>query len=99
MVEDRLSMGNSQELALVPVSRGLDPLTTAVLYWKDARRYLKISSAGFCELVKAKVLRRYTHPGGKRPFFLKHELDAYLRRLPEYNDGVSEPGSEKESGK
>ncbi len=90
---------NNQELALVPVIRGLDPVTTAVLYAKQARCYLKMSSARFYELLKAGVFKQYTHVGGKRPFFLKHELDNYLRRLPEYNGRrVSEPDSEKESG-
>ncbi len=88
---------NNQELVLVPVIQGLDPITTAVLYAKEARCYLRISSAAFYALVKAGIIKQYTHMNGKRPFFLKHELDAYLGMLPEYTERVSEPDSGEEN--
>ena len=87
------------DLILVPVARHLQPITTAVLYAKQARAYLKISSAGFNELVNKGIISRYTHVGGKRPFFLKHELDDYLNSLPRYkiDDGELSPNSEEGS--
>lgn len=91
----------NRPLALVPVAQNLAPLTTAVLYAKQARAYLKISSAGFNDLVKKGIINRFTHVCGKRPFFLKHELDAYLRTLPRYkmDSGESSPNSvERSSG-
>lgn len=72
------------ELCLVPIIKTLTPITTAVLYHKEARAYLRISSAGFNELVRHGIIKQYTHTNGKRPFFLKHELDAYLLSLPRY---------------
>lgn len=62
------------DLILVPVVRNLVPLTTAVLYTKQARAYLKISSAGFNKLVKRGIINRYTHSNGKRPFFSNMNL-------------------------
>jgi hypothetical protein len=49
--------------------------------------------------VKKGIINRYTHVSGKRPFFLKHELDDYLRTLPRYKmgDGESSPSSGKGS--
>ena len=86
------------DLILVPVVRNLVPLTTAVLYTKQARAYLKISSAGFNKLVKRGIINRYTHSNGKRPFFLKHELDAYLNSLPRYKMDDREPSPNSEEG-
>ncbi len=90
---------NRPELTLVPVARCLAPITTAVLYTKQARTYLKISSARFHELIRRGIVNQYTHVGGRRPFFLKHELDAYLHTLPRYNmiDRESSPNSEEGS--
>ena len=78
------------DLILIPAIRGLEKISTAVLYARQARAYLKISSAGFSQLVRNGVINRYTHVGGKRPFFLKHELDAYLGNLPQYRIGSRE---------
>lgn len=72
------------ELVLVPVARHLEQITTAVLYAKEARKYLRISSAAFHALIRNGALPQYHHIGGRRPFFLKHDLDAYLRTLPRY---------------
>jgi len=83
------------KLALGPVAHNLAPLTTAVLYARQARAYLKISSAGLCKLTRTGIINRYTHLGGKRPFYLKHELDAYLHALPRYRmiDREASPNS------
>jgi len=75
---------NRTELVLVPVVKSIASITTAVLYAKEARAYLRISSAGFHQLVRQGTIKPYTHVNGKRPFFLKHELDAYLHSLPQY---------------
>ena len=90
---------NRPKLALVPVAQKLAPLTTAVLYARQARAYLKISSAGLCKLTRTGIVHRYTHLGGKRPFYLKHELDAYLHALPRYKmlDRETSPNSEEGS--
>jgi hypothetical protein len=87
------------DLMLVPVARQLQPIMAAVLYAKQAREYLKISSAGFNELVRKGIINRYTHHNGKKPFFLRHELDDYLRTLPRYkmDDGELSPNSEEGS--
>jgi hypothetical protein len=81
---------NRSELVLVPIVRSLTPITVAVLYAKQARAYLKISSAGFNELVKNGILVQHTHVGGKRPFYLKEDLDVYLRSTPRYRIGSRE---------
>jgi hypothetical protein len=75
---------SQSELILVPVIKSLAPITVAVLYARQARAYLKISSAGFNELVKNGTLVQHTHVGGKRPFYLKEDLDSYLRSTPRY---------------
>jgi hypothetical protein len=85
-------------LILVPAIRGLEKISTAVLYARHARAYLKISSAGFNELVRQGVINRYTHVGGKRPFFLKHELDTYLNSLPRYKMDDCELAPNPEEG-
>ncbi len=89
---------SQSELVLVPIVKSLAALTTAVLYQKQARAYLKISSAGFNELVAKGIINRYTHVGGKRPFFLKHELDAYLYSLPRYKIHPRESSQTPEIG-
>jgi hypothetical protein len=86
------------DLILVPAIRGLEKISTAVLYARQARAYLKISSAGFSQLVRNGVINRYTHVGGKRPFFLKHELDAYLNTLPQYKIVPRESSQTPETG-
>jgi len=72
------------DLALVPIARTIHPITTAVLYAKEARKYLRISAGEFHRLVSEGILVRRVHVRGKRPFFLKHELDAYLESTPRY---------------
>ncbi len=72
------------DLMLVPIARKVDPITTAVLYYKEARKYLRISAGQFHRLVSDGTLVRRVHVGGKRPFFLKHELDDYLFGTPHY---------------
>lgn len=76
------------DLMLVPIARKVDPITTAVLYYKEARAYLRISAGQFHKLVSEGVLVRRVHVGGKRPFFLKHELDDYLFGTPQYRMGT-----------
>jgi hypothetical protein len=74
----------NKDLVLVPLVKSIEPLTTAVLYSRQARAYLKIASAKFNRLVKTGVFNQYTHIDGRRPVFLKHELDLYLRSLPRH---------------
>ena len=81
-----------------PIVRQLQPITTAVIYAKEARAYLRISSAGFNELAGRGIINRYTHIDGKRPFFLKHELDNYLNSLPRYKMDDCELGPNSEEG-
>jgi hypothetical protein len=63
------------------------------------RTYLKISTAEFNELTRSGIINRYTHVGGKHPFFLKHELDSHLSSLPRYktDDYEASPNSEEGS--
>ena len=72
------------DLTLIPIARAIHPVTTAVLYAKEARKYLRISAGEFHRLVSDGVLVRRVHIRGKRPFFLKHELDSYLESTPRY---------------
>jgi hypothetical protein len=90
--------GHQPKLALVPVVGSFTSLTTAVLYAKEARAYIKISSAGFHQLVHQGIINKYTHVNGKRPFFLKHELDDYLCRLPRYKMNARESSQAPEMG-
>jgi hypothetical protein len=78
------------ELALVPIVNSLVPISTAVLYHKEARAYLRISVKEFRQLEKDGAFSRRCHIRGKRPFYLKHELDAYLNNLPRYKIGIRE---------
>jgi hypothetical protein len=86
---------NRPKLAIVPVAHSLAALTPAVLYARQARAYLKISSVGLCKPTRTGIVNRYTHLGGKRPFYLKHERDAYLHALPRYRmlDREASPNS------
>ncbi len=70
------------ELTLVPIVRTLEPISTAVMYKGEARSYLRVSWPLFRKLERAATINRYHHIDGGRPFYLKHELDAYLRSLP-----------------
>ena len=73
------------ELTLVPIVKTLNPLTTAVLYRGEARAYIRVSWREFDRLEKDGVISRRCHLSSSRPFFLKHELDAYLQALPRYD--------------
>jgi hypothetical protein len=66
------------DLIFIPTVRDLEKITTAVLYARQAQTYLKISSDGFSKSMRNGVIKRFMYVAGKRPFFLKHDLDAYL---------------------
>jgi hypothetical protein len=72
------------KLALVPTINSLEPISTAALFHKEARAYLRISTKEFRQLEHDGVFTRRCHVRGKKPFYLKHELDAYLNSLPQY---------------
>jgi predicted DNA-binding transcriptional regulator AlpA len=84
------------DLTLVPIVRTLNPVTTAVLYAREARAYLRMSAAKFHRMVADGKLRRRVHIDGKRPFFLKHELDAYLASTPEWKGENPQAAEEEE---
>jgi hypothetical protein len=70
------------KLELVPVVRDLGPVQPAVMYTREAARYLKMSVHKLRELSRMGLIPHSYHINGRKPIFIKSDLDAYLAGLP-----------------
>lgn len=81
---------------------GVGALQPAVLYEREAARYLRLDIHKFRHLVAVGLIPCRTHAGGKRRIYLRSELDLYLRALPLCNNStpaeVPQPRQRKEDG-
>lgn len=79
---------------------GIGPLQPAVLYEKEAARYLRMDIHKFRMMVNDGIISCRAHAGGKRHTYLRDDLDAYLQALPLCNNPapakVPQPRQRKE---
>ena len=83
-----------EKMVFMPAVDLLVPRTQAVMCEKTAAKYVMFGIHEFRKLVDQGVISfRTRQVDNKRPFSLKHELDAYLASLPWYKIHFGESSS------
>jgi len=91
-----------KKMLFMPAVDLLVPLAQAIICEKTAAKYVMLGIHEFQKLVDQGIISfRTRQVDRKRPFSLKHELDAYLASLPRYkiHSGESSSNSAERSSR
>jgi hypothetical protein len=77
--------GNTQRLALIPLTDQVDGAEQLMVYEKTAAKILKINIEDFRELVDHSIIPYRLHNGRSKRLYFVDDLRAYARSLlPQY---------------